>query len=220
MRRAVCFLFIVLLALPLAAKGKRALLVGVSGYPAYQQKELTWHGIHGADDVAMVGSTLRRQGFHVATLTNAQATAKAIRKALAHLTRETQAGDIVYIHFSTHGQPYEDLDGDEADGWDEAIVPYDAGKRYIANAYKGGNHIIDDELAAYVNRIRKRAGDKGFVYVVVDACHSGGAARPDDDSCFVRGTRVGFSPHGKVYSPRRKDKTSIITRGNDMANVC
>jgi hypothetical protein len=31
-------------------------------------------------------------------------------------------GDIIYLHFSCHGQPFEDMNGDEADGWDESYL--------------------------------------------------------------------------------------------------
>ena len=48
-----------------------------------------------------------------------------------------KSGDIVYLHFSCHGQPVEDLDGDEKDGWDESIVPYDAWKKPISGIYDG-----------------------------------------------------------------------------------
>lgn len=54
-------------------------------------------------------------------------------------------GDIIYIHFSCHGQPVEDIDGDEDDDWDEAIVACDAKKEYLKGVYTGESHIIDDE---------------------------------------------------------------------------
>ena len=92
---------------------------------------------------------------------------------------------MVVIHFSGHGQPFEDLSGDEADGWDEAIVPYDAKKCY-SRTYTGQCHIIDDELERYINSLRTTVGPRGFVYVVLDACHMGGASRDESETDSVR----------------------------------
>ena len=63
------------------------------------------------------------------------------------------SGDIIYLHFSCHGQPIEDIDGDEDDGWDEALIPFDAKKKYQKGTYTGENHITDDELNSYLKRL-------------------------------------------------------------------
>lgn len=207
-----------------SAMTKRALLIGLSDYPKYKQTQLDWHNIHGANDVALIGGTLKKQGFTVTALTNKQATAQAIRKAFARLSKQTKAGDLVYVHFSGHGQPFEDRNGDEADGWDEAIVPYNAGQHYIDNVYDGRNHIIDDELNIYITNIRKKAGVKGFVYVVLDACHMGDASRgdeDDEDSVYVRGSNVGFSRSGKPFIPRIDARPVIkVPGGTNMSPTC
>ena len=36
--------------------------------------------------------------------------------------------DIVVFHYSGHGSQMTDLEGDEPDGLDETIVPYDSGR--------------------------------------------------------------------------------------------
>ena len=64
------------------------------------------------------------------TLLDEEATYENIIRQLTTFTNKTKKGDIVYLHFSTHGQPVEDLNADEDDGWDEAIVPIDAYKLY------------------------------------------------------------------------------------------
>lgn len=215
-------LFLTTCIINVSAVTKRALLIGISTYPKYKQTELNWNNIHGANDVALIGKTLKKQGFSITTLTNSEATAKAIRNAFNKLATQTRKGDLVYIHFSGHGQPYEDLDGDETDGWDESIVPYDAGKVYIANVYEGENHIVDDELNKYVTNIRRKAGSKGFVYFVMDACHSGGASREEDeDSVIIRGTNIGFSPNGKPYRPKMDYRTLLsVDKVKGLADVC
>lgn len=182
---------------------KRALVVGISTYPPQPDKAMTWHAIHGVNDALLMRPVLQKQGFSVTTLLNRQATAAAIRQALHRLARQAHAGDLIYIHFSGHGQPVADLNGDEADGWDEAIVPYDAARSYKKGVYDGRNHIIDDELSTLIGAIRKRAGRQGYVYVVVDACHSGGISKGEEeqDSLIIRGSAEGFSATGKRYVP-------------------
>ncbi len=203
-RRALALLCcVVLCALQAVGAQKRALLIGLSDYPRFASAAASWPAIHGANDVALLLPTLQRQAFSVTTLTNADATAAAIRRALGTLRSQASQGDLIYIHFSGHGQPFEDLSGDEADGWDEAIVPYDAERTY-SKRYKGANHIIDDELARHIRAIRKRVGATGFVYVIIDACHAGGSSREEsetDTDAATRGAREGFSPHGKRYVP-------------------
>lgn len=210
--------------LPAIAGGKLALVIGVSEYQKHKRPELNWQPIHGANDAALISGTLAAQGFSVERLTGRKATADGMRRALQRLERRTKAGDMVYIHFSGHGQPVEDTSGDEPDGWDEAIVPYDAGQRYVAGIYEGDKHITDDELNVYVSGIRRRAGQKGFVYVVIDACHAGGASRGEDteeDTLFVRGTNAGFSRSGKPFVPRIDKRPVIrIPGGANMAGAC
>ena len=202
---------------------KLALLIGISEYPQTGIVGASWKPIHGANDVALLAPTLRKQGFNVTQLTNHQGKAAAIRSALKGLASQAGQGDLVYIHFSGHGQPYEDLSGDEADGWDEAIIPYDA-QRFYHKGYKGENHILDDELEVLINRVRLKAGTAGFVYVVLDACHIGGASRAESeaDSCeVVRGTHVGFSPHGKKYIPKIDRRGHLkVKRSPKMAGIC
>ena len=186
------------------AQTKRALLVGISNYSSNSASQ--WDDIHGANDVELLAPTLKSQRFRVTKVTDKQATAKRIRKEFASLAQSCRAGDVVYIHFSGHGQPFEDKNGDESDGWDESIIPYDAQKVYSKGLYEGANHILDDELYGYFDQIRKKVGRKGFLCVVIDACHAGGSSRgdemDDEEELFMRGTRDAFSPNGKTYRPR------------------
>ncbi len=191
--------------LPLTAQTKRALVIGISDY---NRKDAdAWRAIHGANDASLIVPVLKAQGFKTTKICNKNATAAHIRKCLGGLLASCKLGDIIYIHFSCHGQPYEDLDGDEEDGWDESIIPYDALMTYKRGKYEGANHIVDDELHNWYQRIRKKIGSKGLVCIVIDACHAGGSSRgeedaEDEDQLYVRGTKRGFSPHGKEYRPR------------------
>ena len=193
----------------MTAQNKRALLIGISEYNSTQSdiSDNDWANIHGANDVNLLAATLKQQRFQITRITNKAATALQIRKSLDNLIASCQSGDIVYLHFSCHGQPFEDLDGDEEDGWDESIIPYDALMVYQKGVYVGANHITDDELHTCFQKIRKKIGKRGFVCVVIDACHAGGSSRgeedvDDEDEIYVRGVKKGFSPHGKDFRPR------------------
>lgn len=186
------------------AQNKIALLVGISDYPEYPREDASWSKIHGANDVRLISPLLADQGFSVTTLINESATHEAILNSFKTLENNAHPGDIVYIHLSGHGQAVEDEDGDEADGWDEAFIPYNAELNYRENGYHGENHLLDDELNVYLNSIRKKVGETGIVYVVIDACHAGSSYRgeEEEDVVFVRGTDIGFSKTGKSYTPR------------------
>lgn len=192
------------------AQRKRAFMVGISNYDTaltgYQ-----WNNINGTEDVYLLSPTLKKQGFFIVSLTDTQATFANITSSLVQFTDETKKGDIVYLHFSTHGQPVEDLDGDEEDGWDEAIVPIDAYKIYKKGIYEGTRHLTDDLLNKYVERLREKIGKTGFLYVVIDACHAGTASRANEET--VRGTHVGFTFNNKVFKP------SIIKKSHYKINA-
>lgn len=210
-----CFIF--LFALAGNAQRKRAFMVGISHYDTaltgYQ-----WNNINGAEDVLLLSPILQKQGFSLTTILDEQATCDIITHRLTHFVSKTKRGDIVYIHFSTHGQPVEDINGDEADGWDEAIVPIDAYKIYRKGVYEGKHHLIDDQLNTLFKELRKMIGPNGFLYVVIDACHAGTASRANDET--VRGTNVGFTSNKKIFKPSPDKKSHYrIDASAKLSNV-
>ena len=186
------------------AQNKRALLVGISDYQCIN-KYGGWNNIHGKNDIDMLNTTLKKSGVSVSCLYDRGATKAGISKALNVLASQCKVGDIVYLHFSTHGQPFEDLSGDEDDGWDESIVPVDAPIEFTKGKYEGENHLIDDELHEYCTKIRKAIGTKGMLYVVIDACHAGKASMGIEED-VIRGTKAGFTRSGKYYRPQKIEK--------------
>lgn len=173
----------------------RALLIGISDYsPQYN-----WNTISGTNDIDLIKGVLK--GFSVKELRNENATYNNIIKEFERLIQQSKPADIVYIHFSGHGQPVEDYDGDEADGWDEAFVPYDAGEKYIQGVYEGDKHLIDDTLNGLLEQLRVKLGPSGALYVVMDACHAGEQFRgeEDDDEAPVRGSIMGISKNDKQF---------------------
>ena len=188
------YLFSILFVIQTSAKN-RALLIGISEYsPKYH-----WNTISGTNDIDLIKNVLK--DFSVKELRNKNATYANITKELEKLIAQSNPNDIVYIHFSGHGQPVEDYDGDESDGWDEAFVPYDAGEKYTSGVYEGGKHFLDDTLNGYLERLRKKLGPSGIIYVVIDACHAGEHYRgeEDEDEAPVRGSIIGISKNDKRF---------------------
>ncbi len=188
------------------AETKRALLVGISDYGNAMEDPNKWANISGANDVLLLSPLFSEHGYIVTSLVDSQATHANITNALMEVAKDVKKRDVVYIHFSMHGQPFEDLNGDEEDGWDEALIPVDAEMLYAEGVYEGKNHLLDDELEVYFNDIRSKLGSEGQLIVILDACHSGTASRGDDD--HIRGTREGFTCSGKYYTPDRTQETN------------
>lgn len=206
----VAFTMVLTCAVPSVAQQKRALIIGISDYGNPDGDPDRWSDISGANDIALLGPLLQQQGFEVETLSDAEATYKNIIDRLDAIAGASAAGDMVYLQFSMHGQPVEDLDGDESDGWDEALVPVDALMTYQAGVYEGKNHLLDDTLEKYFAQIRSAVGPGGKLFVVLDACHSGTASRGLGE--HVRGTKIGFSanPDNEFY-PDRAESNDYFT---------
>ena len=181
MRIRIITYILLLLSLSVTAQTKRALVIGLG-----EQQDKAWNKINGDKDVPLVQAMLKNAGFKsVMTLVNRQATKTGIVGAFKRMTASCKYGDVVYIHYSGHGQQMTDVHNDERDGLDECWIPYDACRKASAT-YHGERHLTDDELNVYLNAIRNKIGAKGKLLVVIDACHSGDGTRGDDED-IVRG---------------------------------
>lgn len=193
----------------LSAQTKRALVIGIG-----EQEDKSWAKINGDKDVPLVQQMLQKVGYtDIRTLANKQASKAGIVAAFKKLTAQCAVGDIVYIHFSGHGQQVTDVNGDEGkeDGWDEAWIPYDAYLRYDEKRYKGEKHLIDDELNTLLTAICNKIGNSGKMLVVVDACHSGDSSRGDDIEEIVRGVKDEFIIPVKKKGTARKAPERWLT---------
>ena len=85
---------------------------------------------------------------------------------MQQLLHSAKQGDIIYIHFSGHGQRITDCDEDETDGLDEAWIPYDAHRLYLKDVYEGEKHITDDYLNEYLTQLRQAIGGNGKIVVI------------------------------------------------------
>ena len=156
------------------AAGDRALLVGVDTY-----KNARFNLRGNVNDVSNMRRLLiETYGFkpeQILTLTDAEATRTNILAAFDQwLVRGSIPGSRVYFFFSGHGFQEPDQDGDESDGKDETIVPYDAVMEAKGNLNFVRNQIIDDEIRERLKNIPDRK-----ITVVIDACFSGTITRGD-----------------------------------------
>lgn len=186
------FFIIVILLLSvsptLQAQTRRALVIGIG-----QQEDRAWGKINGDKDVAYVAEMLKGAMYkeeNITRVVNRQATKVGIAKAFMRLANQCKVGDIVYVHYSGHGQQMKDVHNDEKDGLDECWIPYDA-YRKPCKKDRGEKHLTDDEVNYYLNAIRDKIGAKGKMLVVIDACHSGDGTRGDDGE-VVRGVEEIF----------------------------
>src|SRR3990172_5118440 len=69
--------------------------------------------------------------------TEKKPTRAVLQEELTKFVNSSHTGDNLFLHYSGHGSSVRDRSGDEADGFDEAIVPLD---------YQTAGMIIDDDL--------------------------------------------------------------------------
>ena len=216
MKTRIITYFLLLLSLSVTAQTKRALVIGLG-----EQQDKAWNKINGDKDVPLMQGMLKSAGFKsVTTLVNRQATKAGIIGAFKKMTTSCKQGDVVYIHYSGHGQQMTDVHNDEKDGLDECWIPYDA-YRKASKTYHGKKHLTDDELNVYLNAIRNKIGAKGKLLVVIDACHSGDGTRGDDDE-VVRGvedTLVVDSLNARGLYEAFKMVKSLFMGDNGKENV-
>lgn len=206
MRKLLTILCCAMCAITAQAQQKWAVVVGISDYA----EESGWSKISGANDIELIVPVLHRVGIkpeNITTLRDTEATKENIRNALLSLTERASEGDMIYFHFSGHGQQITDINGDEQredelDFWDESIVPYDA-RIDNAGGYDGERHIVDDELNNWLSQLKDCIGERGSLLVVLDACHSGGGTRGEqEEELLVRGTANRFD----ILHPQNREQ--------------
>jgi len=81
--------------------------------------------------------------------------------AFKNLVSQSQSGDACFVHYSGHGGKVRDDDGDEADGYDETLIPLD---------YQSAGQIRDDDVFSTL----VGAMPAGVILTcLMDCCHSG-----------------------------------------------
>lgn len=166
---------------------KRALCMGINNYPG---THMDLSGcVNDANDWA---AELAGRGFAVSKLIDQQATKAAMFNAIQSLIAGGVSGDVLVITYSGHGTYVPDTNGDEIDGLDEALCPYDI--------QTGGGPLIDDEINTLFSA--RKAGVR--LLLISDSCHSGtvtraAAADPDADDA----PRPRFLPMGNWLATDR-----------------
>lgn len=152
---------------------KIALCIGINNYPGTQMD------LAGCvNDASDWSAALAERGFQVRRLLDAQATKAAMTQGLQDVIAAAAPGDCVVITYSGHGTYVPDTSGDEADGLDEGLCPYDI--------KTGGGALLDDEIHGLFS------GRRSGVHLVLisDSCHSGTVTRAvpgvDDDAGLPR----------------------------------
>jgi hypothetical protein len=156
----------------------------------------------------------RQYGAEVTLLLDQEVTAESVQKTLSDVAHKTQPKDEVIVFWSGHGDQVVDVSGDEADGLDELLVPWNGNKSDVATTM-----ILDDMLGRWIQEF---SGCE--VLVILDACHSGGHARNEKgiswEGDFNRFTKditedqaavICSSSRSELSFPRKEMDLSVMT---------
>ncbi len=212
------------------AQKKHALVFAIGDYP----ESGGWSKISSAQDVGYIKNTLTKQGFaanDIKVVVDSAATKEGIKAAFETLIGSVGKNDVVVIHISSHGEQVADNNGDEADGYDETIVSYNAtlamgaDKTAVARGTLSkaeyeklqANYFRDDEFGAYIQRLRAALGNQGDIVVFMDNCHSGTGTRGTGKT---RGGKPALDYKGYDYTLKKETgdevfRESTASRGNE-----
>ncbi|EUC62996.1 ICE-like protease (caspase) p20 domain protein [Rhizoctonia solani AG-3 Rhs1AP] len=127
---------------------------------------------------------------------NQRPTRENIVKGLHWLSEGCRSGDRRFFHYAGHGTQVQDKDGDEEDGYDEAIQPAD-----WATKYERGDEglILDDEFRDFL--VDPLPGGSTLT-AVVDCCHSGTILDMEQETRAVptKSQTLGPMPRGSISS--------------------
>ncbi len=152
----------------------------------------------------------------IRTLTDLQATKKAMQSEITRLIGKARAGDVLLLHYSGHGSNVPDRNGDEADGRDEILCPTDLDWQ---------DPLLDDWLRVQFDKL---PAGVNFT-VIMDCCHSGTntrAIQPPDAKRIERflpcpldllATESGRRLRGTVRGGRAELRAA--SRRGDIVNV-
>jgi hypothetical protein len=125
-------------------------------------------------------------------------------EVLRGLIAGARDGDSLVITYSGHGTWVPDSSGDEPDGRDEGLCPYD-----IATV----GPLLDDEIRGLF--AARAAGAR--LLLISDSCHSGSVTRGREDDLDPGGSRVRFLPleawMSKEELPRPGGQTPPLVSG-------
>lgn len=184
---------IIALVLPIAAANPagaadRALIIGLDRHADARFDPKA--GSPAANDAAAMRLLLTTKlGFidkNIRILADKEATADAIRQEFADwLVAGTAAGERAYVYYGGLGYFTADRGGEEADGLDEGLVPFDA-KISVADGKLAIDGLVsDDEIEALIEALKGRS-----VTIVADAGFSGRVSRGNDEAAGADSLRA------------------------------
>lgn len=209
-------LFLFTMQATVQAQNKRALIVAISKY----KTGTGWNDLASANDIPLIKEALLKQGFKdadIVVMKDAACTKEGILNGIQkYLIEKSVPGDICVFHFSGHGEQVYDNNGDEDDGYDEALVPYDAPMEYQPGVDK---HLRDDDFGSKLQDLRLKLGENGELIVIVDACHSGSSTRGNKGN--MRGTDKKYQPanYKTPVAKTNKINESIFGLGDRKAGM-
>ncbi len=130
-------------------------------------------------DTLLFAETVKKYCFipeeNIFILKNKEATKRNIEDHLKILNSINSEDKDIIFFFSGHGKKIPDLNGDEKDGFDESICPWE---------FKEGDELtyfIDDEIAQYIDLLESNSRRLTFI---IDACFSGHAYKTFNPDFF------------------------------------
>lgn len=179
---------------------RKALLVGINAYPGAPLRGCL-------NDVTMMKDLLiSHYGFKeedIKEVLDGQATLAGMRAGLSWLAEGGNDSDAVRVfHYSGHGSYVADQNGDEPDGRDEALVPYD---------YQTAGMLIDDELGSIYDTFPRG----GNLTLIMDSCHSGSVQRDVTRDVVFRYLPVPWEEQKRIEAARDKfaaDRQAFIVQ--------
>ena len=217
---------------------KLALLVGISKYerpnngkPSLQPPD--WWNLHCQNDINKLNEILTRRfqfdKADILILQNEKASSRGIIAAFEqHLIGRAHPRDIVYFHYSGHGQQIADDNGDELDGLDESLVTADYKSQAARDGYQ--TNLRDDKIGELLKKLKARMtpeGDKaikGNITLTFDCCFSGTATR--GESPYGRLVHRGRGWNSDIDGPKPPppskgnpdDDSGLLDQGEAVAN--
>lgn len=206
----ILFIFVLFIISSSSLMAKdRALLIGIDYYKLASDTPGSTTDAKAMEQFLISKFKFDTNSIHI--LRNEQATAENIRQEFENwLIKGTEPGDRIFFHYSGHGSQVVDKNGDEKDGWDEVIAPFDVvfpqpqpGQPVIPS----DNFVSDDDIGEWIGQLAGRR-----VVLVFDSCHSGTISRSAGSkkpivSRYLRAKNMPQTSSrgmGDVYSPTSK----------------
>lgn len=182
---------------PPAREGRHALIIGLGRYQADPARPVEpLHGVvHDMKSARAMAALLQVPETQVQELRDEAATRARITEAIAALAQRVQPGDRVFLYWSGHGSRFHDP-GENA--CVETLIPYD---------------LKDFSFREFAQLI-KPIGDKADkLFVVYDACHSGGAQQ----GVATRSVPGGLRPKTSGVTVQCSQPSNVRTRSFESA---